>query len=67
MTFWLWFQKDGDQLFTFVSLASVALQGVDGLAPGVTKALIIAGVLANVAHRSFFGKTSPGPTAPKAG
>lgn len=54
MTFWTWFQRDGDQLFTFVSLAAVALQGVDGLPHQWSTFAIVAGILANAAHRSFF-------------
>ncbi len=54
MTFWQWFQRDGDKLFTFISLASLALKGVDGLPPAVSSAALIAGILATAAHQSFF-------------
>lgn len=65
MTFWQWFQRDGDKVFTFIALASVALKGVDGLAPWVSQAAMVAGLLATAAHQSFF-PSQPGPTAPKA-
>lgn len=58
MTFWQWFHKDGDQVFTFVSLAALALQGVDGLPSSFTKGCVVAGILANIAHRSFFPKAA---------
>lgn len=54
MTFWLWFQRYGDRLFTFIALASVALKGVDGLPQWVSQLALIAGILATAAHQSFF-------------
>jgi len=61
MTFWLWFQSNGDRVFAFVSMLSVALQGVDGLTPQVSKAILIAGIVATVAHQSFFPNQPAGP------
>ena len=52
--FWTWFKTDGDHLFTFVSLASLALQGTPGIDPQMAHAALIAGVLATAAHNSFF-------------
>jgi hypothetical protein len=54
VNFWEWFKADGDKLFSFVSLASLALQGVSSISPHVTAAALIAGVLATAAHQSFF-------------
>jgi hypothetical protein len=64
MTFWQWFQKDGDQIFTFLSLLSLALKGVDGLPPTATTILVVVGIVANVAHRSFFPMPAE-PAQPK--
>lgn len=64
MTFWQWFQANGDRVFAFVSMLSVALQGVDDLSVQASKAILIAGIVATVAHQSFFPNT-PGPSAPK--
>lgn len=59
MTFWDWFQKDGDKVFAFVSLASLALQHTPGVNPTFSESLVIGGVLATCAHNTFF------PLAPK--
>lgn len=65
MTFWQWFQSNGDRVFAFVSMLSVALQGVDDLSSQASKAILIAGIVATVAHQSFFPSTQP-PSAAKA-
>ena len=65
MTFWQWFTQNGDRVFAFLSMLSVALKGVDGLSPNVSQAIIAVGIVATVAHQAFF-PNSPGPTAPKA-
>lgn len=52
-----WFKAYGDKLFTFITLASAALQGVDGLSMAVTQGLLIVGILATAAHQSFFGNS----------
>lgn len=49
-----WFVAHGDQVATFVSLASLALKGVDGLPAWATQLAIIGGILATAAHQSFF-------------
>ena len=58
MTFWQWFQQSGDKIFTFISLASLALQGQTDLAPWVMHTALVGGILATAAHQSFF--PSPG-------
>ena len=63
--FWQWFQANGDRVFAFFSMLSVALKGVDGLTPQVSQTILLAGIVATVAHQSFF-PNPPGPTAPKA-
>ena len=65
MTFWQWFQSNGDRVFAFFSLLSVALKGVDGLPPNVSQTILVLGIVATVAHQAFF-PNSPGPTAPEA-
>ncbi len=65
MTFWQWFQRDGDKVFTFIALSSIALKGVDGLAAWMSQAAMVAGLLATAAHQSFF-PNQPGLVAPKA-
>ena len=65
MTFWQWFQRDGDKVFTFVALASVALKGVDGLAPWVSQAALVAGLLATAAPQSFFPTQPAAPAQPE--
>lgn len=52
--FWEWFKSDGDRIFTFVSLASIALTGTQGVDPVFAKDALIAGVLATAAHNAFF-------------
>lgn len=64
MTFWQWFQSSGDRVFAFVSMLSVALQGVDDLSPSTSKLILIAGIVATVAHQSFFPTQAAQP--PKA-
>ena len=65
MTFWQWFQTNGDRMFAFLSMLSVALKSVDGLPPNVSQAILIVGIVATVAHQTFF-PNAPGPTGPKA-
>lgn len=57
-----WFRNNGDKIFTFLSLASIALQGVDDLPAWATKLILVAGILATAAHQSFFPNT-PTPSA----
>jgi hypothetical protein len=64
MMFWQWFQENGDRVFAFISLLSVALQGVDDLSAQASKTILIAGIIATVGHQAFF-PNQPGPTAPK--
>ncbi len=64
MNFWQWFQANGDRVFAFVSMLSVALQGVDDLSSQASKAILIAGIVATVAHQSFFPSIQP-PNAAK--
>jgi len=59
MTFWTWFKTDGDKVFTFFSLASLALQGVTDLPAAVMRGALIAGILATAAHQSFFPTNTP--------
>ena len=54
MIFWNWFKVNGDKVFTFLSLASLGLQGLTDLSPVVLKGALVAGVLATAAHQSFF-------------
>lgn len=54
-----WFKASGDKLFTFITLASIALKGVDGLPAWASQGILIVGVLATAAHQSFF------PNAPQ--
>ena len=64
MTFWTWFKSDGDKVFTFFSLASLALQGVTDLPQAVMRGALIAGILATAAHQSFFpASTTQSPIA----
>jgi hypothetical protein len=49
-----WFTQNGDKVFTFISLTSLALGGIAGLSPAVVQAALIAGVVATAAHQSFF-------------
>ncbi len=49
-----WFAANGDKVFTFVTLASIALKGIDGLPAWASQLVLIAGVLATAAHQSFF-------------
>lgn len=65
MKFWQWFTQNGDRVFAFLSMLSVALKGVDGLTPNISQAILIVGIVATVAHQAFF-PNSTGPTAPKA-
>jgi len=60
MTFWEWFKSDGDKIFTFVSLASIAVQGQTGLGPQIEHGALIAGVLATAAHQAFFTNVPKG-------
>lgn len=62
MTFWQWFKSDGDRVFSFVTLASLALQGTPGIDPQVVHIAMISGILATAAHQSFF-PTEPAPPA----
>ena len=64
MTFWQWFTQNGDRVFAFISMLSVALKSVDGLPPNVSQAILIVGIVATVAHQVFFPNQT-GPTAPK--
>jgi hypothetical protein len=59
-----WFTLHGDQIFTFITLASIALNGLDSIPPKVNQAILIGGILATAAHQSFFPNT-PAPQAPK--
>lgn len=59
MNFWQWFQQNGDKIFTFVTLASVALKGVDGLSEAADQSILIAGILATAAHQAFFPSQPP--------
>lgn len=63
MIFLQWFQLNGDKLFTFITLASVALQNVDGLPAWASKLILIGGILATAAHQSFFGNSQPTQSA----
>lgn len=54
MSFWQWFKTDGDKVFTFVSLVSLALTGEPSIDPHVAKLAVIAGLVATAAHQSFF-------------
>lgn len=63
MSFWQWFKTDGDKLFTFIALASAALQGQTDLPTWVMKASLIGGILATAAHQSFFPNPSPATPA----
>lgn len=63
MTFWEWFKADGDHVFGFFSLLSIALQGQTDLPPPVTHWAVVAGVIATVAHQSFFPTTPVKPAA----
>lgn len=62
-SFWNDFKAHGDQIFTFVSLASVALKGIDGLPPWATQLALIGGILATAAHQSFFPNAQPAAPA----
>ena len=61
MTFWDWFKSNGDKVFTFVSLASLALSAVTDLPHSVLQGAMIAGILATAAHQSFFPSTTTLP------
>jgi len=65
MSFWQWFQTNGDRVFAFLAMLSVALKGVDGLPPNVSQAVLIVGIVATVAHQAFFTNV-PGQSGPKA-
>lgn len=54
-----WFKLNGDKLFTFITLASVALKGVDELPEWASQLVLVLGILATAAHQSFF------PNAPQ--
>lgn len=54
-----WFAKNGDRLFTFITLASAALQGVDHLPGWLSQAILVCGILATAAHQSFFSPVNP--------
>ena len=56
---WKWFQGNGDKVFTFLTLASVALKGVDDLPAWADQLILVGGILATAAHQSFF------PSVPK--
>jgi hypothetical protein len=56
-----WFKQNGDRVFTFITLASVALNGIDGLPSWSNHLILITGILATAAHQSFF----PTPGVPK--
>lgn len=55
-----WFKTDGDKIFTFVSLASLALPSIAGISPQALQAALISGVLATAAHQSFFPNVPQG-------
>ena len=55
-----WFKANGDKLFTFITLASVALNGVDDLPAWASQLILIIGILATAAHQSFFGNAPQG-------
>lgn len=59
MSFWSGFRAHGDQVFTFISLASVALKGIDGLPAWATQLALVGGILATAAHQSFFPSSQP--------
>lgn len=54
-----WLAQHGDQLATFISLASISLKGVDNLPAWATQLILIAGILATAAHQSFFPSANP--------
>jgi hypothetical protein len=54
MSFWNWFQQNGDRVFAFFSLLSIALKSVDNLSPQASQAILIVGIVATVAHQAFF-------------
>jgi len=60
MSFWSWFKTDGDKVFSFLSLSSLALQGVAGISAHDAQIALIVGVLATAAHQSFF-PSNPSP------
>ena len=57
-----WIADNGDRLLAFITMLSATLQGVDGLSTHATKLIMIAGLVATVAHQTFY---KPG-TSPKA-
>jgi hypothetical protein len=54
LTFWDWFKTDGDKLFTFLSVASLALHNQPGIPVAFADTATVIGVLAIAAHQSFF-------------
>lgn len=61
MKFGTWFVQNGDRVFTFLTVASIALKGVDNLPPWANEAILIGGILATAAHQSFFPTTPDHP------
>ncbi len=49
-----WFALNGDKVFTFITLACIALKGIDGLPAWTTQVILVCGILATAAHQSFF-------------
>lgn len=66
MNFGRWFAGNGDKVFTFITLASVALKGVDDLPAWASQLILVLGILATAAHQSFFPSQPPVPNAPPA-
>ena len=56
-----WFKANGDKLFTFLALASVALKGIDDLPVWASQLILVAGILATAAHQSFFPTSAVTP------
>jgi len=60
-----WFEANGDKLFTFLAVASIALKGVDDLPAWASQLILVIGILATAAHQSFFPSAPTGPKLPE--
>jgi hypothetical protein len=59
MTFWQWFQGNGDKVFVFISTSSLAIMALNTtgqihIPTTVSMTLLVCSVLASQAHQIFF-------------